>query len=251
VSYLLFALSCPQYTFYFESPVAPAQPTAVFGGDLEISEALPMAWMTQGADSDVDAESMTHYLLTSNTSTRMLRFESFPNGKSPLHLHWNDDVTVEGVLKPKADNPAQGFDIIDVYALGVKRDTSLVDPQPGNYAPVSAEILKPLYVLMDFSDSENSCDGAAPAGVSGRDFIKSLLYTGTYHGGRSIRGQFAEMSQRRLTLEQEADLERQIAGPYTFSQFSRTDSCDSQYSSWLAAARSKATVRTLIAPVAW
>jgi len=42
-------------------------------------------------------------------------------------------------------------------------------------------------VDQDFSDAENHCDAIAPVGVTGRQFLESLLFTGSYHQGPCAR----------------------------------------------------------------
>jgi len=184
-------------------------------------------------------EVSAHYYLHDNsTAPYQLSFAPFAGGMPPFPLHFTDIVTVEGIKTDVSHSVA----VITVYAIGVYRDEALVNPQPSSYQAVTSDSYKALYVLMDFADAENNCDAIAPSGVSGRDYLKSLLFTGTHHGGRHIKGLYADMSNNRLSLVQEADLDRQIAGPWKFTEFSAGADCNSGYYNWQSAARARAAV---------
>ena len=59
--------------------------------------------------------------------------------------------------------------------------------------------------------------------------------------GRHIRGLFYDMSNGRLSLTQMPDyMTVQVAGPYKFEEFSKSQDCNTNYLSWQRAARERA-----------
>ncbi len=245
---LCFSVAAQYPSFFAAEGPAPAD-SIVLTGRLEVMAAVPMH-VAAGAEGSPmianDTQILRDYILHYDNGTRrqFLLFELFPRGLPPAYLHNGDLITVEGVselaIHPHNPRSERAF---QVYAIGLHRSRDATLRVHSRYAPAATtKVLDALFVLVDFADAPNACQTSAPSGVSGADFLDSLLYTGRYHDQKNIRGLYREMSNGHFDLAQgdPATYRRhRIAGPYTFSQFKKADSCDANYMQWRDAAKER------------